>query len=110
MKFGWAHPQTAGVEVTQCRAPLSDGPLSVVLFLLDTSGDAAFWDIVPKYWNGVTNALLVYDATDEASLDECEKWHALLMQLRCVRRGVAPVQNGAKRKVGSTHYSACNLG
>ncbi|GMH33924.1 hypothetical protein BSKO_01758 [Bryopsis sp. KO-2023] len=73
---------TSGVEVTVFPVRLPHAPVVVELFLFDTSGDPLYWDLIPQYWNGVNNAVLVYDASDLNTVQDCTKWYELLLKLR----------------------------
>lgn len=74
--------QAPGIDVFVYPIHLPNPPVIVELYLLDTSSQDLYWDLIPRYWNGVTNAIIMYDASNVQSLMECEKWFDLVMQLR----------------------------
>jgi small GTP-binding protein len=69
---------TIGCNCTPVTVDLPTGP--VHLSVWDTAGQELYRSIVPIYVRDTIAALLVYDITDEKSLDSLDHWHSVLME------------------------------
>jgi small GTP-binding protein len=69
---------TIGCIASVLNIVLPSGP--VQLRVWDTAGQELYRSIVPIYVRGAAAALLVYDVTDEKSIDALDHWHSVLME------------------------------
>lgn len=68
------YTMTTGVELLVKQVNIPDTKDSVELYIYDSAGKDLFSDLVCKFWDHPSLVVVVFDCTNEASLDNCEKW------------------------------------
>lgn len=72
--FPKSYSLTAGVSTCVKTVPILDTPHSVEIYILDSSGNELYSDLVVRYWENPSMVVLVYDVTDSQSLASCPMW------------------------------------
>uniref|UniRef100_A0A2K5REH0 Intraflagellar transport protein 27 homolog n=1 Tax=Cebus imitator TaxID=2715852 RepID=A0A2K5REH0_CEBIM len=72
--FQKSHTLTAGMDLVVKTVPVPDTGDSVELFIFDSAGKELFSEMLDRLWESPNVLCLVYDMTNEQSLNNCSKW------------------------------------
>ena len=72
--FPKSYSLTVGVNICVKTVQIPNTPHSVELYILDSSGNELYSDLVLSYWENPSMVAIVYDVTDPQSLASCPMW------------------------------------
>ena len=72
--FSKAYTLTAGVTTCVKTVQVPDTPHSVEIYILDSSGNELYSDLIVRYWENPSMVAVVYDVTEPQSLASCPMW------------------------------------
>lgn len=73
-KYPRNYSMTQGVEVQQKAVRIPDTDVTVELYIIDTSGNEIYGDIVNSMMEGLNYVICCYDVTNAQSFRSCNQW------------------------------------